>query len=199
MEGGQPGSISTTTPGPTPSRRHTSAPNGATTNGYADNNQHPDEIEEPSTLSDRVAEVEEGKPIARMLFVSSAFEAICSVEEDEVNAYGEMVPGKCRPLVAIDFGRATWTEYVPQPGRTKVKQLRFVSFSLAIMDENGVTKPKKGEEGTFGWEGETEGRVKTGNSGRTRHRQGRDHQFGPKSGYDFTFCRRGGGFTLCCN
>ena len=48
-----------------------------------------------------------------------------------------------------------------RPDGTKVKQLQFVSFPPVVMDENGVTKPKEGEEGMFGLEGKTEGRVKT--------------------------------------
>ena len=138
-------------------------PNGANVNGNAHNAQHAGtgEVEVISALSDLNPEVEEGKPIAKMWFVSNTFEAVCSVEEDEENEYGEMVPGKCRPLVAIDFGHATWIEHVPQPDGAKTKELRFVSFPPVIMDENGVTKPKKGEEGTFGLEDETEGRVKT--------------------------------------
>ena len=47
-----------------------------------------------------------------------------------------------------------------RPDGIKVKQLQFVSFPPVVMDEKGVTKPKKGE-GTFGLEGKTEGRVKT--------------------------------------
>ena len=93
--------------------------------------------------------------------MSNTFKAVRSVEEDEANEDGEMVPGKCRPLVVIDFGHATWIEDVPQPDGTKVQQLRFVSFPPVVMDENGVMKPKKGEEGTFGLEHEIEGRVKT--------------------------------------
>jgi hypothetical protein len=119
------------------------------------------EAEAVCALSDQDLEVEEGKPIAKMWFVSNTFEAVCSVEEDEENEDGETIPGKCRPLVAIDFGHATWIEYVPQPDGTKTKELRFVSFPPVIMDKNGVTRPKKGEEGTFGLEDETEGRVKT--------------------------------------
>ena len=139
------------------------APNGVTNDGQADNTQHADTdgIEAFSAPSDRDPEVEEGKPIAKMWFVSNTFEAVCSVEEDEENDDGETVAGKCRPLVAIDFGHATWIEYVPQSDGAKTKELRFVSFPPVIMDENGVTKPKKGEEGTFGLEDETEGRVKT--------------------------------------
>ena len=48
-----------------------------------------------------------------------------------------------------------------RPDGTKVKRLRFVSFPPVAMGENGVTKPKKGKEGTFGLKGKTEGRVKT--------------------------------------
>ena len=137
--------------------------NGAANGAHANDTQHAgtDGVESFSTPSDRDPEVEEGKPIAKMWFVSNTFEAVCSVEEDEENDDGEMVAGKCRPLVAIDFGHATWIEYVPQPDGTKVKELRFVSFPPVVMDENGVTRPKKGEEGTFGLEDETEGRVKT--------------------------------------
>ena len=36
-----------------------------------------------------------------------------------------------------------------------------MSFPPVVMDEKGVTKPKKGKEGTFGSEGKTEGRVET--------------------------------------
>jgi len=138
-------------------------PNGATANGNARDTQGvgTDGAEAVSALSDQDLGVGEGKPIGKMWFVSNTFEAVCSVEEDEENEFGEMVPGKCRPLVAIDFGHATWIEYVPQLDGTKIKELRFVSFPPVIMDENGVTKPKKGEEGTFGLEDETEGRVKT--------------------------------------
>lgn len=116
---------------------------------------------EPFVSSDQDSEVEDGKPIAKMWFVSDTFEAVCSVEEDEVNEDGELVAGKCRPLVAIDFGHATWIEYSPQWDGTKRKELRFVSFPPVVMDNNGVTKPRKGDEGTFGLEEETEGRVKT--------------------------------------
>ena len=140
------------------------APNGAANNGNANNAQQAgaDGSEAPSAPSDKNPEVEEGKPIAKMWFVSNTFEAVCSVEEDEQNEDGEtVIAGKCRPLVAIDFGHATWMEYVPQPDGTKVKQLRFVSFPPVVMDENGVTRPEKGEEGTFGLENETEGRVRT--------------------------------------
>jgi hypothetical protein len=128
------------------------APNGQPTST--------DEIE-PFALSDQDPEVEDGKPIAKMWFVSDTFEAVCSVEEDEVNEDGEIVPGKCRPLVAIDFGHATWIEYVPRWDGIKRKELRFVSFPPVVMDKNGVTQSRKGEEGTFGLEDETEGRVKT--------------------------------------
>ena len=139
------------------------APNGAAADDHADGGQRAgtDEAEAVSASSNQDPEVEEGKPIAKMWFVSNTFEAVCSVEEDEENEFGEMVPGKCRPLVAIDFGHATWIEYVPQPDGTKTKDLRFVSFPPVVMDENGVTRPKKGEEGTFGLEEEAEGRVKT--------------------------------------
>jgi hypothetical protein len=132
--------------------------NGATANGDAGNTQHAgtDEVEASSAPSEQ-----EGKPIAKMWFLSDTFEAVCSVEEDEVGENGEIVAGKCRPLVAIDFGHATWIEYVPQPDGTKVKKLRFVSFPPVVMDENGVTRSKKGEEGTFGLEDEIEGRAKT--------------------------------------
>jgi len=134
--------------------------NGATHGGHADNTQDAGtgELETFSTPLDRNLEAEEGKPIAKMWFVSNTFEAVCSVEEDEE---GDDGAGKCRPLVAIDFGHATWIEYVPQPDGAKTKQLRFVSFPPVVMDENGVTRPKRGEEGTFGLEDETEGRVKT--------------------------------------
>jgi len=139
------------------------AQNGVNVNGNANNSQHAgtDEVEAVSVPLDPNPEVEEGKPIAKMWFVSDTFEAVCSVEEDEENEFGETVPGKCRPLVAIDFGHATWIEHVPQSDGTKTKELRFVSFPPVVMDENGVTRPKKGEEGTFGLEDETEGRVKT--------------------------------------
>lgn len=135
------------------------APNGAATNGHADATQHTgtNEVETFSPPLDQ----DEGKPIAKMWFVSNTFEAVCSVEEDEEGEDGETVVGKCRPLVAIDFGHATWMEYVPQPDGTKAKELRFVSFPPVVMDERGVTRPRKGEEGTFGLENETEGRVKT--------------------------------------
>ena len=137
------------------------AQNAATNGGHSDNTRHgTDEVEGFSAPSDRNPEVERGKAIAKMWFVSNTFEAVCSVEEDEESDDGELVAGKCRPLVAIDFGHATWIEYVPQPDGTKVKQLQFVSFPPVVMDENGVTRPKKGEEGTFGLEDETEGRVK---------------------------------------
>lgn len=118
-----------------------------------------DGVEEVSPLSDQDPEV--GKPIGKMWFVSNTFEAVCTVEEDEENEFGEVIAGKCRPLVAIDFGHATWIEYVPQPDGTKVKELRFVSFPPVVMDDKGVMEPRKGEEGTFGLEDETEGRVKT--------------------------------------
>ena len=139
------------------------AQNGAANNGHADPNQQAstDEDEASSALLNQDPAAGEGKPIAKMWFVSNTFEAVCSVEEDEENEDGETVPGKCRPLVAIDFGHATWMEYVPQPDGTKAKKLRFVSFPPVVMDENGVTRPRKGEEGTFGLENETEGRVKT--------------------------------------
>lgn len=138
-------------------------PNGATTNGNARDTPGAgtDGAEAIYDPSDQDLEVEEGKPIAKMWFVSNTFEAVCSVEEDEENEFGETIPGKCRPLVAIDFGHATWIEYVPRPDGTKTKELRFVSFPPVLMDANGVTRPKKGEEGTFGLEDETEGRVKT--------------------------------------
>lgn len=138
------------------------APNGATANGNAHDTQgvSTDGVEVSASL-DQDLEVEEGKPIAKMWFVSNTFEAVCSVEEDEETEFGEIVPGKCRPLVAIDFGHATWIEYVPRPDGTKTKELRFVSFPPVVMDEKGVTRPKQGEEGTFGLEDETEGRVKT--------------------------------------
>lgn len=138
------------------------APNGAAINDQADDAQNAS-TEEVDTfvLSDQDSEVEDGKPIARMWFVSDTFEAVCSVEEDEVNEDGEIVPGKCRPLVAIDFGHATWIEYVPRWDGTRRKELRFVSFPPVVMDKSGVTRPRKGEEGTFGLEDETEGRVKT--------------------------------------
>ena len=132
------------------------APNGAIQSTQAVST---DGVEEVPPLSDQDPEVE--KPIGKMWFVSNTFEAVCTVEEDEENEFGEMVPGKCRPLVAIDFGHATWIEYVPQPDGAKVKELRFVSFPPVVMDNKGVTKPRKGEEGTFGLEDETEGRVKT--------------------------------------
>ena len=137
-------------------------PNGVTNNGQVDDAQHAgtDEVEASPSPPDQVPEVE-GKPIAKMWFVSNTFEAVCSVEEDEESEDGQPVVGKCRPLVAIDFGHATWIEYVPQPDGTKVKELRFVSFPPVVMDQNGVTRPKKGDEGTFGLEDETEGRVKT--------------------------------------
>jgi len=139
------------------------APNGATTNDHTDGSQHAgsEDVERFSVPSDQDPGTKGGKPIARMWFVSDTFEAVCSVEEDEVNEDGEVVPGKCRPLVAIDFGHATWIEFVLQPDGLKAKKLRFVSFPPVVMDENGVTRPKKGEEGTFGLEDETEGRVKT--------------------------------------
>lgn len=139
------------------------AQNGAPNNGHADPNQQAstDEDEASSALLNQDPAAGEEKPIAKMWFVSNTFEAVCSVEEDEENEDGETVPGKCRPLVAIDFGHATWMEYVPQPDGTKAKKLRFVSFPPVVMDENGVTRPRKGEEGTFGLENETEGRVKT--------------------------------------
>lgn len=133
------------------------APNGATINGQAPRTDGA----EAFTPSDQDSEIEDGKPIARMWFVSDTFEAVCSVEEDEVSEDGEIVPGKCRPLVAIDFGHATWIEYVPLRDGTKRKELRFVSFPPIVMDKNGVTRPRKSEEGTFGLEDETEGRVKT--------------------------------------
>ena len=139
------------------------APNGAINDGRADNTRPAgaDAVGSSSAPSDQNPKADEGKPIARMWFVSNTFEAVCSVEEEEENEGGELVVGKCRPLVAIDFGHATWIEYVPQPDGTKAKKLRFVSFPPVVMDEDGVTKPKKGEEGTFGLEDETEGRVKT--------------------------------------
>jgi len=139
------------------------AQNGVAINGNADNTQHAsaDEPEAFATPPDRDPKADEGKPIGKMWFVSDTFEAVCSVEEDEVNEDGEMVPGKCRPLVAIDFGHATWIEHIPQSDGTKVKRLRFVSFPPVVMDQNGVMRAKKGEEGTFGLEDETEGRVKT--------------------------------------
>jgi hypothetical protein len=136
------------------------APLGAAANGHVNAVQHTgtDEAEASSAPSEQDTE---GKPIAKMWFVSNTFEAVCSVEEDEGNDDGEMVGGKCRPLVAIDFGHATWIEYVTEADGTKVKRLRFVSFPPVVMDEHGVTRPEKGEEGTFGLEDETEGRVKT--------------------------------------
>lgn len=138
-------------------------PNGAATNAQANNTQShgTDQIEAFAAQSDQDLESEDGKPIAKMWFVSGTFEAVCSMEEDEVNEDGETIPGKCRPLVAIDFGHATWIEYVPQRDGTKTKELRFVSFPPVVMDQNGVTRSRKGEEGTFGLEDETEGRVKT--------------------------------------
>ena len=138
------------------------APNGATIDGQVDNTRNASTEEAGAlALPDQDSEVEDGKPIARMWFVSDTFEAVCSVEEDEVSEDGEIVAGKCRPLVAIDFGHATWIEYVPRWDGTKRKELRFVSFPPVVMDKNGVTRPRKGEEGTFGLEDETEGRVKT--------------------------------------
>ena len=136
------------------------APNSAPNNDRADNTQNVG-VEALATQSDRDLEAEDAKPIAKMWFVSDTFEAVCSLEEDEVNEDGETVLGKCRPLVAIDFGHATWIEYVPRPDGTKTKELRFVSFPPVVMDQNGVIKPRKGEEGTFGLEDETEGRVKS--------------------------------------
>lgn len=136
------------------------AQNGTTANGQAGNTQDAGS-DEVASQSGQNAEEGDWKPIARMWFVSDTFEAVCSVEEDEVNDDGEMTLGKCRPLVAIDFGHATWVEYVPQSDGSKTKELRFVSFPPVVMDENGVTRPRKGEEGTFGLEDETEGRVKT--------------------------------------
>lgn len=50
-----------------------------------------------------------------------------------------------------------WIEYDPQTDGTKTKTLQFALFPPVIMDENGVMKPKKGEEGMFGLEDKTEG------------------------------------------
>ena len=137
------------------------APNSTATSGRVGNTRDTDEVGGFTSQSDRDLEAEAAKPIAKMWFVSDTFEAVCSLEEDEISEDGETVLGKCRPLVAIDFGHATWIEYVPRPGGTKTKELRFVSFPPVVMDQNGVIKPRKGEEGTFGLEDETEGRVKT--------------------------------------
>jgi len=110
-------------------------------------------------------QIDDEKPIARMWFVSIPFEPVCDIDEEDeheiVDGAGAIVVGKCRPLVAIDFGHAAWIEYVEQPDGSKVKQLRFVSFPPVLMDDVGVLKVERGEGGFYGLEAEVEGRVHT--------------------------------------
>jgi len=106
--------------------------------------------------------VDDGKPIARMWFISTPFEPVCEIEEEETpDDEGVAAVGKCRPLVAIDFGHAAWIEWVEQSDGKKIKQLRFVSFPPVLMDGNGVTKVEHEEGNYYGLEAEVEGRVHT--------------------------------------